>query len=90
MEYDSIVIIAHFGRLCSPPSVFQAYQKRRVALIENGSWAPSAAKSMRSMLETMKEIEVVDPVITIRSAMTPENERQIRELAEKLCESYGE
>lgn len=97
-RYDTMVLasITYNNEMLTQMNTFlhmlkaKAYQKRRVALIENGSWAPSAAKSMRSMLETMKEIEVVDPVITIRSAMTPENERQIRELAEKLCESYGE
>ena len=44
------------------------YQKRTVALVENGSWAPSAAKSMRAMLEQMKEITVIEPVVTIRGA----------------------
>ena len=44
------------------------YQKRTVGIIENGSWAPSAAKSMRAMLEQMKEITVIEPVVTIRGA----------------------
>ena len=44
------------------------YQKRTVALVENGSWAPSAAKSMRAMLEQMKEITVIEPAVTIRGA----------------------
>ena len=66
----------------------KAYQKRRVALIENGSWAPMAAKYMRAVLETMKEIEIVDPIITIRSAMTAENKDQIAALAGRLCERY--
>ncbi len=44
------------------------YQKRTVALVENGSWAPSAAKSMRAMLEQMKEITGIEPVVTIRGA----------------------
>ena len=47
----------------------KAYQKRRVGIIENGSWAPCAAKVMTSMLEQMKEIEIVQPVVTIRSRM---------------------
>lgn len=47
----------------------KAYQKRRVGIIENGSWAPCAAKVMTSMLEQMKEIEIVEPVVTIRSRM---------------------
>ena len=47
----------------------KAYQKRRVGIIENGSWVPCAGRVMKSMLETMKEIEIVEPMVTIRSAM---------------------
>lgn len=47
----------------------KAYQKRRVGIIENGSWAPTAAKVMTAMLEQMKEIEIVGPTVTIRSRM---------------------
>ena len=47
----------------------KAYQKRRVGIIENGSWAPCAGRIMKSMLETMKEIEIVEPMVTIRSTM---------------------
>ena len=47
----------------------KAYQKRRVGIIENGSWAPCAGRVMMGMLETMKEIEIVEPMVTIRSAM---------------------
>ena len=47
----------------------KAYQKRRVGIIENGSWAPCAGRVMKGMLESMKEIEIVEPMITIRSTM---------------------
>ena len=47
----------------------KAYQKRRVGIIENGSWAPCAGRIMKGMLETMKDIEIVEPMVTIRSAM---------------------
>ena len=47
----------------------KAYQKRRVGIIENGSWAPCAGRVLKGMLETMKEIEIVEPMVTIRSAM---------------------
>lgn len=60
------------------------FQKRKVALIENGTWAPMAAKQMRTVLETMKEIEIVEPVVTIRSSVNEKNREQIRELAAKL------
>lgn len=60
------------------------FQKRKVALIENGTWAPMAAKQMRMVLETMKEIEIAEPVVTIRSSVNEKNREQIRELAAKL------
>ena len=47
----------------------KAYQKRRAGIIENGSWAPCAGRIMKGMLETMKDVEIVEPMVTIRSAM---------------------
>ena len=47
----------------------KAYQKRRVGIIENGSWAPCAGRVMTGMLEQMKDIEIVGPMVTIRSTM---------------------
>lgn len=60
------------------------YQNRRVALIENGSWAPMAAKLMRTKLEAMKQIEILEPVISIRSSMSEQNRAEIAALAEVL------
>lgn len=60
------------------------YQNRKVALIENGSWAPMAAKLMRAKLETMKAIEIVEPAVTIRSAMSEKNREEIAQTAEAL------
>lgn len=45
------------------------YQKRRIGLIENGSWTPCAARAMRTLIEPMKEITLVEPTVTIRSRM---------------------
>ena len=45
------------------------YQNRRVAIVENGSWAPTAGRVMRAMLEGMKNISIVEPMVTIRSRM---------------------
>ena len=47
----------------------KAWQKRRVGLIENGSWAPSAGRVMREQLSAMKEMEIVEPTVTLRSRM---------------------
>ena len=60
------------------------YQKRTVALVENGSWAPQAARKMREILEPMKNITILDPVVTIRSAMKADTVEKMEELAEKL------
>lgn len=59
------------------------YQNRTLAIIENGSWGPNAAKVIKGMFENSKNIEIVDTV-TIRSAMTDENKAQLEALAEKL------
>ena len=60
------------------------YQKRRVAFIENGSWAPCAAKVMREMFAKSKDISFVEPVVTIRSALGEASESQLSDLADAL------
>ena len=62
----------------------KGYQKRTVGLIENGSWAPSAGKWMKGLLETMKEITVVEPVVSIKSAVKEANLVQMQELVKAL------
>ena len=61
------------------------FQKRKVGLMENGSWAPMAAKKMKEALEGMKEMNFCDTVVTIRSAMKENDLPQIQKLAEELC-----
>ncbi len=63
------------------------FQNRRVAIIENGSWAPSAAKVMRAMLETMKGIEIVEPVVTIRSSYKDSDRESLERLADELIKA---
>lgn len=58
----------------------KGYQSRRVALIENGTWSPSAGKTMRNMIETMKNIEIVEPMLTIRSAWKEEYQTELNAL----------
>lgn len=65
----------------------KAYQNRKVALLENGSWAPSAAKTMRSILETMKDITILDPVVTIKSTMKDSDMDAIKALVEAVANS---
>ena len=61
-----------------------AYQNRRVALVENGSWAPNAARAMRAKLEAMKGIDVLDSVVSVKSALSDDTREQIRQLASEL------
>lgn len=62
----------------------KAYQKRRVGIIENGSWAPCAAKVMIGMLEQMKDIETVQPIVTIRSRMKQTDLPAMKALADAI------
>jgi flavorubredoxin len=60
------------------------YQKRTAAIMENGTWAPMAGKKMREQLESMKNITILDPVISIRSVMTEQNISDMGTLADEL------
>ena len=60
------------------------YQKRKIAFMENGSWAPTAAKNMKAIVENFKNVELVDPVVTIKSTMKEENVKTMEELADNL------
>ena len=62
----------------------KAYQKRRVGIIENGSWAPCAGRVMKGMLEGMKEIEIVEPMVTIRSTMKQADIPALEALADAM------
>ncbi len=63
------------------------YQKRKVGIIENGSWAPTAAKSMKALLEGAKQLSIAEPVVTIKSAMKAENLPQMEALAKELLQA---
>ena len=65
----------------------KAYQNRKVALVENGTWAPSAAKVMKGMLESMKNITILEPVVTIRSAMKESDMDAIDALVKSVAEN---
>ena len=92
-RYDRLVLasITYAGSIFPHMSTFihtlaeHAYQNRRVALIESGSWAPMAAKVMRAELEQMKGIEVADTVVTVRGALDDASRAQIEALADELA-----
>ena len=63
----------------------RGYKNRRVGLIENGSWAPMAAKTMRAALEALSGIEICDTVVTVSSAVSDDTHAKISALADEIC-----
>ncbi len=66
----------------------RGYKNRTVAFMENGSWAPLAAKVMASMLEKSQNITYADTTVRIMSALNDESKEQINSLANELCKEY--
>ena len=93
-RYDRLVLAAasYDGGVCLSMLDFlhhlqsKAYQNRRVALMENGSWSPCAAKTMRTILETMKDIEILEPTVTIYSTLKESDLQTLDQLVEVLLE----
>ena len=91
-RYGRMAVLAasYDGGLFTPAYTFlhtlqmKAYQQRRVALVENGSWAPSAGRVMKEMFAAMKAVEVVEPVVTIRSRMKDADIPALEALADAL------
>ena len=63
----------------------KAYQKRTVGIIENGTWGPTAGRTMKGILETMKDITIVDPMVTIRSTMKESDLPAMEALADVIA-----
>ena len=66
----------------------RGYKNRTVGFIENGSWAPLAAKVMKGMLEKSKNLVYADTTVSIMSALNDESKTQIDSLAKELCKDY--
>ncbi len=64
------------------------FQNRTIALIENGTWAPSAAKTMKSMLKNSKNLTFIEPVVQIKSALDSESSEALENVANQLCQEY--
>ena len=62
----------------------KAYQRRRVAIIENGSWAPSAGRIMKEMLCKMKDLDIIEPIVTLRSTMKQSDLLAMESLADTI------
>ena len=92
-RYDSLVLCAasYDGGVFPPMEDFlnrlshKAFQKRKVGIIENGSWAPCAAKSMKAILDTMKNLEICDKVVTIKTTMKETDVEHMKELAKEYA-----
>ena len=61
------------------------FQNRKIAIMENGSWAPSAARTIKNIIEPMKNIELIEPVITIKSTLKDENIVEMEKLVDELA-----
>ena len=91
-RYSKLVIAAasYDGGVFPPMEDFlnrlghKAYQKRKVGIIENGSWAPVAAKSMKAILDTMKDLTICDTVVSIKSTMKDAAVAAMNALADEL------
>ena len=93
-QYDRLVLACstYDGGMFCPMETFlhhlkaKNFQKRTVGLIENGSWAPMANKAMAALLETMKNIEIIEPRVTIRSSLKEENKQEINDFIDAILE----
>ncbi len=91
-RYDRLVLCAstYDGGVFPPMDDFihhlqaKNYQKRTIGFMENGSWAPVAAKQMKAAFENAKDITILDPVVTIKSTLNSESEAKMDELVAAL------
>jgi len=91
-RYDCLVLAAttYEGGVFPAMETFLAhlksknYQNRTVGLVENGSWAPMAAKKMRTELETMKDIRILEPVLTIKSALKTTDQETVKSFVQSV------
>ncbi len=60
------------------------YQNKKVGIIENGSWAPMAAKCVKDILNTMKEIKICDTTVTIKTRMNEQNREEMKKLSNEI------
>ena len=92
-RYDRMVLCAasYDGGVFLPMENFlvklssKTYQARKVALVENGSWGPCAAKKMKEYLEKMKDIEIIGDTVTIRSTVKEDTKEALKQLAERIA-----
>ena len=64
--------------------VSKKFQKRKVGIVENGSWAPTAARVIKAKLGEMKDITMAEPVVTIKSTLNAESRAEMEKLADAM------
>lgn len=93
-RYDKIILAAssyNFG-VFPPMEQFlhhlagKNYQNRKIGIVENGTWAPSAGKCMKEIISNMKDITLCETMVTIRSKLNDESRAKLEELAEEILE----
>ena len=90
-KYSKMVLVASsYNAGVYPPMrnflghlVERNFQNRKIAIMENGSWAPSAARTIKNIIEPMKNIELIEPVITIKSTLKDENIVEMEKLVDE-------
>ena len=91
-RYDKVILLASSYNAGVFPSMEQFlhhlkgknYQKRKIGFVENASWAPSAGRCMKEIVSTMKDIEICEPMVTIKSTMKPEDVIKLEELVDNI------
>ena len=91
-RYDKMIVMAssYNGKVFPVMEEFltklldKNYQKRKVGIVQNGSWAPSAAKCMNDIISKMKDVEIEEPVVTIKTKMNDESKQMLNELATNI------
>ena len=91
-RYDKMIVMAssYNGKVFPVMEEFltklldKNYQKRKVGIVQNGSWAPSAAKCMNDIISKMKDVEIEEPVVTIKTKVNDESKQMLNELATNI------
>lgn len=91
-RYDKLIVAAssYNAEVFPPMEHFlnhlksKNYQKRKIGIIENGTWAPSAAKTMKNIIDGMKEIDLCNNIVTIRSRMNEDSKKEMEKLADEI------
>lgn len=91
-RYDKLILAAssYNGDVFPPMEHFlnhlksKNYQKRKIGIIENGTWAPSAGKAMKNIIDGMKEIDFCDNMVTIKSRMNEDSKKEMEKLADEI------